>query len=339
VTTRPHAGEAEIRAGALKLAPLRDALRGVLFGQEALLDAVIVGVLARGHLLLEGLPGLGKTALVKGLARAVGLDTKRIQFTPDLLPGDITGNPILQEADGRRQFVFQPGPLFAHLVLADEINRASPKTQSALLEAMQERVVTVLGDAHPLPEPFFVLATQNPIELEGTYPLPEAQLDRFLFKLEVRDSPVAVLERIVKERDIGIDAEVPRVLERDDLLSLIELARRVFLPDVVALYIARLVHATHPGRSQAAAGVRYGASPRAALALAAAGRAQALLDGRLNVAFEDVQALARPVLVHRLVMDHRARIEGRGAGDVIDALLREVPAHDRVLPATLESVS
>ena len=337
--TRTHASEAEIHAGALKLAPLRDALRGVLFGQEALLDAVIVGVLARGHLLLEGLPGLGKTALVKGLARAVGLDTKRIQFTPDLLPGDITGNPILQEAEGRRQFVFQPGPLFAHLVLADEINRASPKTQSALLEAMQERVVTVLGDPHPLPDPFFVLATQNPIELEGTYPLPEAQLDRFLFKLEVRDSPVAVLERIVKERDIGVDPEVPRVLGREDLLSLVELARRVFLPDVVAQYIARLVHATHPGRSQAATGVRYGASPRAALALAAAGRAQALLDGRLNVAFEDVQGLARPVLVHRLVMDHRARIEGRGPGDVIDALLREIPAHDRVLPATLESVT
>ena len=337
--TRTHASEAEIHAGASKLAPLQSALRGVLFGQETLLDAVIVGVLARGHLLLEGLPGLGKTALVKGLARAVGLDTKRIQFTPDLLPGDITGNPILQEAEGRRQFVFQPGPLFAHLVLADEINRASPKTQSALLEAMQERVVTVLGEPHPLPDPFFVLATQNPIELEGTYPLPEAQLDRFLFKLEVRDSPVAVLERIVKERDIGVDPEVPRVLGREDLLSLIELARRVFLPDVVAQYIARLVHATHPGRSQAAAGVRYGASPRAALALAAAGRAQALLDGRLNVAFEDVQGLARPVLVHRLVMDHRARIEGRSPGDVIDALLREIPPHDRVLPATLESVS
>ena len=337
--TRPHAGEAEIRAGAEVLAPLRTALRGVLFGQEALLDAVIVGVLARGHLLLEGLPGLGKTALVKGLARAVGLDTKRLQFTPDLLPGDITGNPILQEADGRRQFVFQPGPVFAHLVLADEINRASPKTQSALLEAMQERIVTVLGEAHPLPDPFFVLATQNPIELEGTYPLPEAQLDRFLFKLEVRDSPVAVLERIVKERDIGVDAEVPRVLGREDLLGLIELARRVFLPDVVAQYIARLVHATHPGRSQASSGVRYGASPRAALALAAAGRAQALLDGRLNVAFEDVRALARPVLVHRLVMDHRARIDGRGPGEVVDALLEEVPAHDRTLPATLESVS
>ena len=337
--TRSPATEAEIRAGASTLAPLRTALRGVLFGQEALTDAVIVGVLARGHLLLEGLPGLGKTALVKGLARAVGLDTKRIQFTPDLLPGDITGNPILQETDGRRSFVFQPGPLFAHLVLADEINRASPKTQSALLEAMQERVVTVLGEPHVLPDPFFVLATQNPIELEGTYPLPEAQLDRFLFKLEVHDSPVAVLERIVKERDIGVEADVPKVIGRDDLLSLIELARRVFLPDVVAQYIARLVHATHAGRSQAATGVRYGASPRAALALAAAGRAQALLDGRLNVGFEDVQALARPVLVHRLVMDHRARVEGRGPADVVDALLREIPAHDRVLPATLESAS
>jgi MoxR-like ATPase len=334
--TRPHASEAEIRAGAEQLAPLREALRGVLFGQEALIDAVLVGVLARGHLLLEGLPGLGKTALVKGLARALRLDTKRIQFTPDLLPGDITGNPILQETAEGRRFVFQPGPLFAHLVLADEINRASPKTQSALLEAMQERVVTVLGDPHGLPDPFFVLATQNPIELEGTYPLPEAQLDRFLFKLEVRDSPVAVLERIVKERDIGIDAEVPAVLGREELLGLIDTARRVFLPDVVAHYIARLVHATHPGRGAASTGVRYGASPRAALALAAAGRAQALLDGRQNVAFEDVQALAPAVLCHRLVMDHRARIEGRGTAEVIEALLREVPAHDRALPSTLE---
>src|SRR5271154_4515310 len=168
--------EAEIAAATVPLARLRDVLNHVLFGQEALIEMVMIGLLSRGHLLLEGLPGLGKTELVKGLAKALQLESKRIQFTPDLLPGDITGNPMLQEIDGKRQFVFQPGPLFANLVLADEINRASPKTQSALLEAMQERQVTVMGVAHPLPDPFFVLATQNPIELEGTYPLPEAQL-------------------------------------------------------------------------------------------------------------------------------------------------------------------
>src|SRR2546425_264022 len=176
-----YADENEIAQARTKLHVLRAALNGVLFGQENLIDNVIVGLLARWHLLLEGLPGLGKTELVKSLAKALRLDAKRIQFTPDLLPGDITGNPVLQDVNGQRQFVFQPGPLFANLVLADEINRASPKTQSALLEAMQERRVTVMGITHELPEPFFVLATQNPIELEGTFPLPEAQLDRFLF--------------------------------------------------------------------------------------------------------------------------------------------------------------
>src|SRR5580698_8499789 len=218
------ATEPEIADAGAKLQRLREALRQVLFGQETLIDNVITGLLARGHLLLEGLPGLGKTELVKGLAQALRLEAKRIQFTPDLLPGDITGNPILNEVDGRRQFVFQPGPLFGNLVLADEINRASPKTQSALLEAMQERRVTVMGETHPLPDPFFVLATQNPIELEGTYPLPEAQLDRFLFKLEVTRNGVATLEKIVLNRQIGIEPEIPAVLMREELIRLLELA-------------------------------------------------------------------------------------------------------------------
>src|SRR5580698_2854652 len=210
--TSQFATEEEIAASRPGLDRLRDALNSVLFGQETLIGQVIIGLLARGHLLLEGLPGLGKTELVKGLAQALRLEAKRIQFTPDLLPGDITGNPILNEVDGRRQFVFQPGPLFGNLVLADEINRASPKTQSALLEAMQERRVTVMGETHALPDPFFVLATQNPIELEGTYPLPEAQLDRFLFKLEVRSNDAETLERIVLNREIGVDAEVASVM-------------------------------------------------------------------------------------------------------------------------------
>ena len=275
--------ERQAAAAAEAIGRLAAALKEVLFGQDQLIDMVIVGLLARGHILLEGLPGLGKTELVKGLSRALALDSKRVQFTPDLLPGDITGNPVLEEVDGRRRFVFQPGPVFANILLADEINRASPKTQSAMLEAMQERRVTVMGQTHPLPSPFFVLATQNPIELEGTYPLPEAQLDRFLFKVDVPAAGVDSLERIVLEREIGVPPEVPVVLDGHGLSALQEQVRRVFMPPSVANYIARLVAATHPGHP-AAAGVRFGASPRAALALAAAARARALLQiGRAHV--------------------------------------------------------
>ena len=329
--------EPELAAATPRLRALRDALNAVLFGQETLVDNVVTALLARGHLLLEGLPGLGKTELVKGLARALRLDAKRVQFTPDLLPGDITGNPILQEENGRRQFVFQPGPLFANLVLADEINRASPKTQSALLEAMQERRVTVMGQTHPLPDPFFVLATQNPIELEGTYPLPEAQLDRFLFKLEVHRNPVAVLERIVQHRRIGEEPEVSPVLTRAQLLDLAALAGRVFLPDVVANYIARLGDGAPPGQSGAAAGVKFGASPRAALGLVAAARGRALLEGRLNASFEDVRALAAPVCQHRGVLDYHARTDGRTAPELIRALLEEIPAQVQTMPSTLRA--
>jgi MoxR-like ATPase len=329
------ATETEIAEAGAKLQRLQGALRQVLFGQEALIDLVIIGLLARGHLLLEGLPGLGKTELVKGLAQALKLEAKRIQFTPDLLPGDITGNPILQEADGKRQFVFEPGPLFANLVLADEINRASPKTQSALLEAMQERRVTVMGKTHALPDPFFVLATQNPIELEGTYPLPEAQLDRFLFKLEVHRNGVEVLEQIVKQREIGEPVTVSAVLSGEEMTEISALSRRIFLPDVVTNYIARLVDATHAGVSSAAEGVKFGASPRAALALSAAARARALLEGRINASFEDVRAVAAPVLQHRLVLDYSARIEGRKPADVVAALLERTPAQDYTMPKSL----
>ena len=334
--TTQYATEAEIAEAGAKLTRLRDTLNTVLCGQEKLIDHVITGLLARGHLLLEGLPGLGKTELVKGLAQALRLEAKRIQFTPDLLPGDITGNPILNEVDGRRQFVFQPGPLFGNLVLADEINRASPKTQSALLEAMQERRVTVMGETYSLPEPFFVLATQNPIELEGTYPLPEAQLDRFLFKLEVPRNPVSVLERIVKNREIGETVTISPVLEREELLAISALSRRIYLPDVVANYIARLVHATHPEGSEAAKGLKFGASPRAALGLSAAARAAALLGGRMNASTEDVQAVAAPVLQHRIVLDYSARLDGRKPADIVAAILREVPVQERELPKTLK---
>jgi len=330
-----YATETEVADAAKHLRSLANGLNSVLFGQEELIQLVITGVLARGHILLEGLPGLGKTELVKGLSKLLELGTKRVQFTPDLLPGDITGNPVLQETDGRREFVFQPGPLFTNIVLADEINRASPKTQSALLEAMQERRVTVLGKTHDLPKPFFVLATQNPIELEGTYPLPEAQLDRFLFKLEVTRNDVATLQRIVSNRELGTEPKVDPVMTGETFSSLLELVRRIHLPEVVANYIARIVDSTHPGQSASAKNIRFGASPRAALALASGAKARALLNERTNASFEDVKAIAPAVLRHRIVLDYQAKIDGLGPDDIISKLLVETPFQANATPKTL----
>jgi MoxR-like ATPase len=293
-------------------------------------------LLARGHLLLEGLPGLGKTELVKGLAKTLQLVAKRIQFTPDLLPGDITGNPMLQDTPEGRRFVFQPGPIFANLVLADVINRASPKTQSARLEAMQERRVTVMGESHPLPAPFFVLATQNPIELEGTYPLPEAQLDRFLFKLEVRSNDAETLEKIVLHREIGVEPQVDVVMDETSLNSLLDASRRIFMPQPVANFIARLVKATHPGEPHAG-GVKFGASPRAALALAAAAKARGLMENRLNASYEDVRDVAPAVLRHRILLDYGAKLEGLTPDLIVVKLLENVPAQDKPLPTTLRA--
>ena len=328
--------EKDIQKHAADIAKLRDTLNGVLFGQEALIDLTLTGLLARGHILLEGLPGLGKTELVTSLSKALQIETKRIQFTPDLLPGDITGNPVLQETDKGREFVFQPGPLFANLVLADEINRASPKTQSALLEAMQERRVTVLGEGHELPVPFFVLATQNPIELEGTYPLPEAQLDRFLFKLEVQRNNAETLERIVNHRELGIEPEVKPVMNAKKLTAIMDTVRKIYLPDVVSNFIARLVDGTHSGQSQVADRIRFGASPRAALSMASAAKARALIEGRINASFEDVKAVAIPVLQHRIVLEYQARIDGTTSRNVIEDLLKEIPTQDLDTPASLK---
>ncbi|MFC7336298.1 AAA family ATPase [Haloferula chungangensis] len=331
------ASETEIATAGKHVRSLSAALNQVLFGQEELIELVLTGVLARGHILLEGLPGLGKTELVKGLSKTLRLGTKRVQFTPDLLPGDITGNPVLQEIEGRRSFVFQPGPLFTNIVLADEINRASPKTQSALLEAMQERRVTVLGESHELPRPFFVLATQNPIELEGTYPLPEAQLDRFLFKLEVTRNNVETLQRIVGHRELGAEPEVEAIMGAEQLDEVLNLVRRIYLPDVVANYIARVVDATHPGQSAAARGIRYGASPRAALSLASAAKARALMNERTNASFEDVKFVAPSVLRHRIVLEYNARVEGLNNNDIVRALLEEVPFQSGSTPKTMNS--
>lgn len=306
-----------------------------MLGQASVVEQVLVGMLARGHVLLEGLPGLGKTELVKAISKAVGLESRRIQFTPDLLPGDVTGSPVLVEDGGARKLVFQPGPIFAQLVLGDEINRASPKTQSALLEAMQERQVTLMGQTRVLPDPFFVLATQNPIELEGTYPLPEAQLDRFLFKVEVSGNSVEVLERIVLEREIGVSVAVEPVMRLDQLQAAMQLARRVFVPRVVANYIARIVAATQSGPDGPGADLKFGASPRAVLALAAGARARALLSGRLNASFEDVHSLALPVLGHRIILDYRARVAGKTAASVVEQILSRVTPDGAGVPPTL----
>ena len=332
---------AQVDQGRRHLTALQRALGTVLLGQDALIDLTVIALAARGHLLLEGLPGLGKTELVKALAACLSLSFRRVQFTPDLLPGDITGGPVLEERDGRRQLVFHRGPVFAHVLLADEINRASPKTQSALLEAMQERRVTVLGETHALPEPFFVLATQNPIELEGTYPLPEAQLDRFLFKVEVAGIGEDTMAQILRTRRRGQPPALTPVLDAAQLGELFAVVDQVFLPDAVARYIARLVAATHPAREGCPAAlrplIRFGASPRAAIALAESARAAALLAGRPNVDFGDVERLAPSALGHRLVLQHTARLSGTTASDVVRQLLAAVDPLPKALPRELRT--
>jgi len=329
----------DIERARTRITGLLDGLGTAILGQDELLEQVTICLLARGHLLLEGLPGLGKTELVKALSALLGLEFRRVQFTPDLLPSDITGAPILQDAEGGRKLQFQPGPIFANLMLADEINRATPKTQAALLEAMQERWVTVLGESHPLPSPFFVLATQNPIELEGTYPLPEAQIDRFTFKVLVDGVDSETLAEIITTRQHGQTPELDVVCSAEELSELFEMVDRVHLPRAVAGYIARLVGATHPADPGSPEPVqqfvRYGASPRAAIALASTSRAAALLAGKPNVGFDEVRTVAASVLGHRLILDYSARLEGWTTGQVVDVLIESVPEMANELPEDL----
>ncbi len=326
----------ELRPAAEAARRVLASLDAMLLGRPELHRLVFAAVLSRGHLLLEGVPGVGKTALVKALGSLLGLDFKRVQFTPDLMPGDILGTHILQEGPAGREMVFRPGPVFTHLLLADEINRASPKTQSALLEAMQERCVTLLGTTRTLPDPFFVLASQNPIELEGTYPLPEAQLDRFLFKLHVQTADAETLERIISTRRHGEPPPADHVLHADDLRMMFGVLDRVFLPRPVARYIARLVAATHAGSAEAPELVRlyvtHGASPRAAIALAESARAIAFLAGRPTAGFEDVQAVAGPVMNHRLILNYKARLDQVTAHKVVAELVGKLDAAGLGLP-------
>jgi len=302
----------------------------VIVGQGDVTRLTLIGLIAGGHVLLEGVPGLGKTLLIRTISQALDLHFARVQFTPDLMPADITGTRILEEdADGRRGFRFQPGPIFANMVLADEINRATPKTQSALLEAMQEKTVTAAGQTYSLGAPFFVMATQNPLDMEGTYPLPEAQLDRFMFKVLVNFPTAAELTQILTRTTGAAVAAVTPVADGARVQAMGNLARQVPAASHVIDYAARLIVASHPTHATAPdlvkRYVRYGASPRGAQAVILAGKINALLDGRYNVAFEDIRAVASAALRHRLLLQFEAQPDGIDSDAVIADLLDRVP--------------
>ena len=313
---------------------LRGEIERVIVGHEDVIAHALIAFFAGGHVLLEGVPGLGKTLLVKTMGRVLGLSFKRVQFTPDLMPSDIIGTQVLTESNGARGFRFERGPVFANLVLADEINRATPKTQSAVLEAMEERQVTVFGETHALEPPFMVLATQNPIELEGTYPLPEAQLDRFLFKAAVRPPAPDELREILS-RTTGADApEAAEVLSDAALVQdMRQLLRQVLVAPAIEDYVVRLVHATHPAGKQphgpvvpeVAEYVRFGASPRGAQSLILGAKGHALARGRVHVSYQDVDAVLYPALRHRLILNFQAEAEKVAADDVLAALAKQTP--------------
>jgi MoxR-like ATPase len=304
---------------------LRAEVGKVIVGQEEIIDHVLIGMFAGGHVLLEGVPGLGKTLLIKTLAEGLELSFSRVQFTPDLMPADIIGtNIIVEDVNGRKHFQFQQGPIFAHILLADEINRATPKTQSALLEGMQEGSVTVGGTSRPLPAPFFVLATQNPIEMEGTYPLPEAQLDRFIFKLRVRYPALEELNAIIDRTTYTRKVSIERVMPGPTVLGYRELIREVPIASHVRDFASGIVMATHPEWAQAPDAtrrfVRYGASPRAAQALVLGSKVRALTQGRLNVSVDDLKVLAPPALRHRVILN----FEGEAEAVDVDTLVGEI---------------
>ena len=321
--------EAQVATQLERVARLREAIGLAIVGQGEVVEQLLIGLLAGGHCLIEGVPGLGKTLLVRTLGQALALDFRRIQFTPDLMPSDILGTEILEEdhGTGKRYFKFQQGPLFTNLLLADEINRTPPKTQSALLEAMQEHTVSYAGTTHALPEPFFVLATQNPIEQAGTYPLPEAQLDRFLLHVRV-DYPSELEERaILAQTTGGVRAEVPAVMDAAQVIALQKLTRDVHLGEDVLAWIARLVRASRP-RDSAIAEVRewikWGAGPRAGQALVLAAKARALMHGRLAATREDIGAMLLPVLAHRVLRNFEAEANGIAIADILQALHNEI---------------
>ncbi len=333
-TEAPQANQLDDKAAA---ALLKDAYAKItaemgkfIVGQTAVIEELLIAVLAGGHCLLEGVPGLAKTAMVSTLAKTLNMGFRRIQFTPDLMPSDITGTDIIQEdAHGRRQFIFQKGPIFTQMLLADEINRTPPKTQAALLEAMQERSVTVGGHTLKLEQPFFVLATQNPIEQEGTYPLPEAQRDRFVFLVKVH-YPTREEERQIVSRTTGtFNADIQPVLSGEQILNLQKVVRKVPVPDHVMDFVLDLVRHTRPAEKDAPDFVKeliaWGAGPRACQNLVLTGKVRAVLQGRFHVTIDDIEALALPVLRHRVVATFNAEAEGISVDDIVTRVLKAVP--------------
>jgi MoxR-like ATPase len=322
--------EADIQSRLGALTQLRAAIGQAIVGQGDVVEQLLIGLLAGGHCLLEGVPGLGKTLLVRSLGEALKLDFRRVQFTPDLMPSDILGTELLEEdhGTGHRSFRFQQGPVFTNLLLADELNRTPPKTQAALLEAMQEKTVSYAGVTHVLPKPFFVLATQNPLEQAGTYPLPEAQLDRFLLHIRV-DYPTEAEERAILAQTTGAaPGTVPAVMAGEEVLALQKLVRDVHLSDDLLGWVTRIVRASRPGDGapdDIRKYVKWGAGPRAGQALILTAKARALLHGRLAATRDDIAALAAPVMRHRLLLSFAAEAEGRSADDVVAALIRAVP--------------
>ena len=309
---------------------VRSEIGKAVVGHEEIVDGVITCLFAGGHALLEGVPGLGKTLLVKSLSDALQLQFNRIQFTPDLMPADVTGTTIVVEGDSGRDFQFRKGPIFSQIVLADEINRATPKTQSSLLEAMQERSVTVGGTTHRLDRPFFVMATQNPIEQEGTYPLPEAQLDRFFFKLEVGYSNREQLSEILDRTTTGFTPDIQSVLDGERIKAHQEVVRRVGIEQGIQDYAVRMVLSTHPEGQFSTPTVnrflRFGASPRAAQTLVLGAKVRALLDGRTHVGITDIRAVALPALRHRCLLNFEGEAEGVSTDDVVTNIIETLPA-------------
>ena len=318
----------EIEALGQRLGAVRERIGRVIFGQREVVDQALITLLAGGHTLLVGVPGLAKTRLVETLGTVLGLDDKRVQCTPDLMPADILGSEVLEEgADGRRSFRFLPGPVFAQLLMADEINRASPRTQSALLQAMQEQRVSVGGQYHPLPRPFHVLATQNPIEQEGTYPLPEAQLDRFLIQINVGYPDLEAERHMLLATTGAVEAKAERVMSADELMMAQRLIRRVPVGESVVEAILDLVRAGRPETSslpEVQRAVAWGPGPRASQALMLAARARAVLDGRLSPSIDDVAALAGPVLRHRMALSFAARADGVTLDRIVDLLVERL---------------
>jgi MoxR-like ATPase len=310
-------------------------VRKIIVGHDDLIRKVLIAFFAGGHVLLEGVPGLGKTLLVKALSHALGMSFKRIQFTPDLMPSDIVGTEVLTDTSGRREFQFKRGPIFAHVVLADEINRATPKTQSAVLEAMEEKQVTVFGESHVLASPFIVLATQNPIELEGTYPLPEAQLDRFFFKLLVLPPAPAELREILKRTTGPQTAEADQVLPDDNgelVNGMKQLLRQVMIAPPIEEYVVRLVHATQtegqnggPVKTSVKQYIRFGSSPRGAQSIILGAKGNALAEGRVHVSYEDVEKVIVPALRHRLILNFQAEAENITADQVVGEVIKHTP--------------